>query len=267
MKTNAEIKRESLKRTFTGKWFGRMLLVMALVGFANNLANGLVEYFYRECEVQTWADFLVAKLQALQAGMDYAVPSRAIALQMNYATAFSAFIAFIFGGIAIFGITSVVLKAAKEEDQSWCRDSMGGFARPLGVAWMGFVLFVRVMLWSVLFVVPGIVATYRYSQCWNLKVENPDWGAGKCLAESCKLMDGHKMQRFLLDLFFCAWAFALIAVMIFGNVGFVTGILGKLLDTLLFAVCMTGLIILSLWMSVARAIFYRELKSAARNGI
>ena len=258
MKTNAEIKRESLKRTFTGKWFGRMLLVMALVGFANNLANGLVEYFYRECEVQTWADFLVAKLQALQAGMDYAVPSRAIALQMNYATAFSAFIAFIFGGIAIFGITSVVLKAAKEEDQSWCRDSMGGFARPLGLAWLGLVLFVRVLAWSLLLIVPGVVATYRYSQCWNLKVEHPDWGAAKCLAESCRMMEGRKMQRFMLDLFFFSIAAPLVGSML---------VIMPAQDSLLYMLFMFGFAMLNIWMSVARAVFYRELKlaSAAAN--
>ena len=95
------------------------------------------------------------------------------------ATAFQMFITFIFGGIAVYGITCVVLKAAKEDERGWCRDSMGGFVRPLGVAWLGFVLFVRIFLWSLLLLVPGMIATYSYSQCWNLKVEHPDWGASK----------------------------------------------------------------------------------------
>ena len=263
MTSNREIRRESLGRTFAARWFWRMLLVTMLVGLVNNLANELVEIAYRECQVQTWTDYLVAKAQAMQSGMDYAVPSRAVAMQMNYATAFSTFIAFIFGGIMMFGVTCVVLKNAKDEESGWCRDSMGGFARPLGVAWLGFVLAVRVALWSLLLVVPGIVATYRYSQCWNLKVEHPDWGAAKCLGESSRMMEGRKMQRFLLDLYFVGLAVALCLVMLASKFALVAGRVGGLVDGLVLMAVMPCLVVLGLWMSVARAVFYRELKSAA----
>ena len=66
MKTNREIRRESFARTFAGRWFARMLLVVAVVVFVNNLANGVVELAYRECQVQTWGDYLAAKIEAMQ---------------------------------------------------------------------------------------------------------------------------------------------------------------------------------------------------------
>ncbi len=254
MKGNDEIRSESLKRAFNRKWFWRILLVMSLVGLVSNLANGLVEYAYSEMEIQTWADHLVAKAQAMREGMEYAVPSSIVARQMSIATAFKYFIALIFGCIAIFGITSVVLKAAKEEESGWCRDSMGGFARPLGLAWLGLVLFVRVLAWSLLLIVPGVVATYRYSQCWNLKVEHPDWGAAKCLAESCRMMEGRKMQRFRLDLFFFGIAAPFIVSML---------VIMPAQDSLLYLLFIFGFAMLNIWMSVARAVFYRELKSAS----
>jgi len=262
VKSNREIRRESLARTFAGRWFARMLLVVAVVVFVNNLANGVVELAYRECQVQTWGDYLAAKIEAMQSGMDYAVPSSAVATQMNYSTSFSAFIAFIFGGIMVFGVTCVVLKNAKDEERGWCRDSMGGFERPLGVAWLGFVLFVRIFLWSLLFIVPGIVASYRYSQCWNLKVEHPDWGAAKCIGESAKMMEGRKMQRFALDLYFFG-IFAAVVLMAFAaRLGFAMGLFGRFVVDLASLAITALMLVLFLWMSVARAVFYRELKSA-----
>ena len=254
MKTNAEIKRESFKLAFNRKWFWRIVFVLLFVGFINQFATGLVRYVYQELEVQTWMDFLAAKAEALDAGMDYAVPSRAVAMQMNYSTAFLAFIAIIFGGIALFGGASVVLKAAKEEDERWCRDSLGGFARPLGVAALWLLLTVKVFLWSLLLLVPGVVATYRYSQCWNIKVENPDWSAAKCIAESARMMKGHKMQRFMLDLHFVVMILVLAILMIVGIQ------LGGLMMALFYMLTMGGSMMLVTWMSVARAVFYRELK-------
>ena len=261
MKSNSEILGESLRRTFGGRWFWRLLAVTLIVSCANNLATGLVQYSYQQCGLQTWIDFLGAKAQAMQSGLDYSVPSRAVAHQMNCATAFYLFIAFIFGGIMVFGVKCVSLKTAREEERGWCGESLGGFARPLGVALLFFLFTARVFLWSLLLVVPGMVATYRYAQCWNVKVENPDWSASRCLAESARMMDGFKMRRFLLDLCFFGMAAALFAAwlvlelaLLFGGGG-----LAGLFPTALF---LAGLFVLSMWMYVSHAIFYRELKAA-----
>ena len=265
MKANREIRLESLQRVLNGKWFGRMLIVMTIVCTVSNLANGIVDRFYSAKGIQTWGDFLIAKAQAMRAGLDYAVPSSAVAREMCGSTAFQMFIAFIFGGIVVYGMTSVVLKAAKEDENGWCRESMGGFSRPLGVAWLGFVLFVRIFLWSLLLVVPGVVASYRYSQCWNLKVEHPEWGASQCLAESGRMMAGHKLQRFRLDLYFLVFSFAaILAVVPVKLVAMsVGGLLGGVLDTVSALYSMVAIVFMCLWISVARAVFYRELKVAS----
>jgi hypothetical protein len=261
MKTNKEILRESFMRMRTGKWFWRMAIVMTLLGYVNSAANSLVDRFYLSHEIMTWFRYLEVKVASLVSGVECAVPSRAIALQMNQATAFAVFIAAIFGGIMLFGVSSVMLKAAKEEDSGWFSRSFAGFARPLGLAWLGFVLWVRVAAWTILLVVPGVVAGYRYSQCWNVKVENPDWGAGKCIAESSRMMQGHKMQRFLLDLFFVALA-AVIGVFVLFVVNMGEGS-GEAEVSIMFGLLMLVLgafsMLLGMWMSVARAIFYTSL--------
>lgn len=263
MKTNREIRLSSLKRVLTGKWFARILFVMMVLGTVNNLVNKILGEVYKSCEIQTWFDFAVAKIAALSEGLEYAVPSRAVATQMNHSTAFALFIAFIFGGIALFGVTSVMLKAARDEERNWLGDAFSGFARPLGLAWLGFVVAVRVVLWSLLLVVPGIVAGYRYSQCWNLKVENPDWSAIKCITESTAMMEGHKAQRFRLDMFFLIIMFVAVAFsLLLTAVGRALSL--AVIDGFIVPLFMAVFsILVGMWMSVARALFYSALKESS----
>jgi len=266
MKTNRQIRMESLKRTLTGKWFGRMLAVMTLLGFVSDTANRVLGGMYKSWGIQTWFDFIYSWAIAVREGLEYTVPSRAVLMQMNNSTAFSLFIAFIFGGIALFGTTAVVLKAAKEDDRNWFRDSFAGFARPLGLAWLGFVLFIRVALWSLVLLVPGIVASYRYSQCWNLKVEHPDWSAGRCLAESSRIMNGYKWQRFRLDVCF---VIVISAIMFFMYVtSFMAhgqGLIAFIASFATMALAMVAVFV-GMWMSVARAIFYKALPVVEHGG-
>ena len=55
-----------------------------------------------------------------------------------------------------------------------------------------------IFAWSLLFVVPGIVAAYRYSLAFYLLTDNPDMGVAECVIESKRLMLGHKGRLFCL---------------------------------------------------------------------
>ena len=70
------------------------------------------------------------------------------------------------------------------------------------------VLFLRnlfIFLWSLLLVVPGIVKAYQYRLVRYLVAENPDIPCDTALNRSKALMDGHKMDAFVLDLSFIGW--------------------------------------------------------------
>lgn len=60
-------------------------------------------------------------------------------------------------------------------------------------------------LWSLLFVIPGIVKTYAYFGVEYIKAECPDMPASKTLDLSNRMTNGHKMDLFLLDLSFIGW--------------------------------------------------------------
>ena len=60
-------------------------------------------------------------------------------------------------------------------------------------------------LWSLLFVIPGIIKAFSYSQAMYILADNPGKPALECITESREMMDGHKMDLFVLGLSFIGW--------------------------------------------------------------
>ena len=70
---------------------------------------------------------------------------------------------------------------------------------------LNLLITLKVFAWSLLFVIPGIVKMYAYSMAYYIKLDHPDYGWKACIDESRRLMDGHKWEKFVLDLSFIGW--------------------------------------------------------------
>ena len=62
-----------------------------------------------------------------------------------------------------------------------------------------------VVLWSLLFIVPGIYKAYQYRMVPYILGENPDMSYQEVLQRSKDMMDGQKWDAFVLDLSFILW--------------------------------------------------------------
>ncbi len=83
----------------------------------------------------------------------------------------------------------------------------------LKVLAMNLIRSLLIGLQFILFIIPGIVALYRYSMADYLLAQNPDLGPVEALRESRKRMMGNKSNLFMLHLSFLGWEFLLIALM------------------------------------------------------
>ena len=92
-------------------------------------------------------------------------------------------------------------------------------------------------LWTMLFVIPGIVAIYAYSQTIYIMLDHPEMSAMEAIAASKQMMRGHKAELLVLELSFIGWAIV---------AGFTFGIL---------------LIWLEPYMQVSRANFYNAVSN------
>ena len=70
---------------------------------------------------------------------------------------------------------------------------------------IGLLTTVFTCLWSLLFIIPGIVKSYAYSMAFNVKVDHPDYDWRQCIEESKRLTNGHKGELFMLDMSFIGW--------------------------------------------------------------
>ena len=71
-----------------------------------------------------------------------------------------------------------------------------------------------IFLWSLLFVIPGIVKSYSYSMVDFIKAENPSLPANKAIEMSKIMTDGYICNLFKLYLSFIGWN--LLSVLTFG---------------------------------------------------
>lgn len=91
-------------------------------------------------------------------------------------------------------------------------------------------------LWSLLFIIPGIVKSYSYAMTNYILLDRPELSATDAIKESEKMMDGHKMDLFILELSFLGW--------------------------ILLSVLTCGVLVFYVepYMAATRAAFYLELK-------
>jgi uncharacterized membrane protein len=67
------------------------------------------------------------------------------------------------------------------------------------------LVFVRVFFGMIFFIVPGVIALFKYSMTNYIIAENPGIGAREALEKSKKIMKGNKLRFFLLGLSFIGW--------------------------------------------------------------
>lgn len=64
-----------------------------------------------------------------------------------------------------------------------------------------------ILLWALLFVIPGIVKMYQYLMVPYILSESPDMDYHEALERSRNMMNGHKWRAFVLGLSFILWDF------------------------------------------------------------
>lgn len=136
-----------------------------------------------------------------------------------------------------FGFEVAMLRFRRGREDSVNEMLAAGFKEDYGrVLGISLLLAVFICLWALLLIVPGIIKAYAYSMTAYIAEDNPELGPKECLDQSQAMMQGHKMDLFLLDLSYIGWIL----------LGFLS--LG------------IGFLWISPWMEMAHIRFYEELK-------
>lgn len=114
-------------------------------------------------------------------------------------------------GILAFGCAVLAISAMRGGANAFL--VLSGFRLPmlLRSALLGILRIVIVALGLLLFILPGILASYSYRMAFMLLADNPDWSPWRALQESRQLMHGHRWRLACLDASFIGW-FLLVGV-------------------------------------------------------
>ena len=107
--------------------------------------------------------------------------------------------------VLTFGMMSFYLIMAREgtaKFEVFFTDSISNFLKKWGAL---LLTALYTWLWSLLFIIPGIVKSYAYSMTQFIMLDNPEMGINEAIAQSQKMMKGYKWKLFCLDLSFIGW--------------------------------------------------------------
>lgn len=112
------------------------------------------------------------------------------------------------GAVMSVGIVRVCQAAINDEEPGLSQLTSILSDGSLGLATKTLVwVYIRTFLWSLLFVIPGIIKGYGYSMVPFILAENPDLNSSEIIDMSSDMMRGHKFELFVLILSFLGWYF------------------------------------------------------------
>lgn len=142
------------------------------------------------------------------------------------------------GGPIAYGLKLAFLAFVRDEKNDMLSRMFRGFddyGRALGLS---FMVKLYTFLWTLLFIIPGIVKSYSYAMTFYISEDHKDYNVDQCIEASRAMMDGYKWKLFLLHLGFIGWA--LLALVFTFGIGFLW---------------------LKPYIRASEAVFYEELKN------
>lgn len=101
-----------------------------------------------------------------------------------------------------YTITFLRLFRDKKKDLSYLFAGFQQFKRVLGTM---LLMTLYILLWTLLFIIPGYIKQYSYAMTPYILEDRPDLSYDEAIEESMRMMDGYKGKLFCLHLSFIGW--------------------------------------------------------------
>jgi uncharacterized membrane protein len=176
---------------------------------------------------------------------------------------------FLVVGALLFGVTTLYLRYRRRQEAP-TELLFSGFANYGRAFLLSLLIGIFVFLWSLLLIIPGVIAFYRYRLAFYLLADDPNISPQAAITLSKELMAGNKWKLFCLDLSFIGWAILASVATSFLSVPFaMLSLAGETGGTLLYVVAATlvsGVFMgmLYMYMGTAVAAFYERVSGLLR---
>ena len=168
--------------------------VMILVEYGTLFPIGFIQR-YAEAYQQAFATGDVSALQALAASLP-----ESTTMSFFFSTLVSLFMVILNAGYFIY---CMGIRQGVEMPYSTLTEGLSVAGK---LIWCWLQMTVKIFLWSMLFVIPGIIAAYRYRFAYYNVLSDDALSAGDAIRLSCRQTQGRKADLFMLDLSFIGWS-------------------------------------------------------------
>lgn len=199
---------------------------------------------------------------------DFWLQFRAVIIGLIVALVIWLIITIVIGGAGKLGYAIFNLKLVDNKEVEF-KDLFSQFHRLGDGFCMNFLVGLYTVLWTLLFVIPGIIKTYSYAMTPYILAENPGMTATEAITESRRIMDGNKWRLFCLSFSFIGWAL-LCATPLLIALGILVGIAVRTMSlvTILWIIPLSiplsiGSLFLTPYQEATYAAFYRDISGTA----
>lgn len=123
---------------------------------------------------------------------------------------------FIIGGTVRLGYCAYLLKQYDGQDPE-LKDLFSQFHRFGDGFCLALLEGIYIFLWTLLFIIPGIIASLRYAMAPFIMVESPYMTASEAITASKRMMEGNKARLFCLQWSFIGWILLCVLTLGIGN--------------------------------------------------
>lgn len=168
------------------------------------------QYAKEKIKNNFWTAYLVGLIPSLAGFCDgifrftFTKPEYSSSINSNYefmiTIATSLFYVFV-----SYLVLSFFMKNSKEKAEF--HDMVDGLdtSRYFDFVKVNFVVCIKTFLWSLLFIIPGIIKGLEYTFVPYIKIDHPEYTTDECFYCSKQMTDGRKFDIFILNLSFIGW--------------------------------------------------------------
>ena len=113
---------------------------------------------------------------------------------------------FVLGSVISLGYSRFNLELVDRQNEAQIGTLFGYFPHWKKAAIAKLLQSVYVVLWSLLLIIPGIMASYSYAMTDYILAEHPDMTASEAIERSKEMMSGNRFRLFCLEFSYIGWS-------------------------------------------------------------
>lgn len=114
-------------------------------------------------------------------------------------------VSMVISAVMSIGMCRFSLNYAYEDKNPELKDIFSGFPVIIKAIGLSILLGIIVIVGTILLIVPGIILSFMFSQCYYILADDNSKSIIQCLKESAAMMKGYKFEYFVLGLSFLGW--------------------------------------------------------------